>query len=46
MSVQEIHKIVNNTTKLLSKGLTVPQSVMENINKFIQKCEENSSILN
>lgn len=28
--------------KLLLKGLKVPQSLMENINKFIQKHEENS----
>lgn len=42
MLEQVIHKILNNITKFLSKSLKAPQSLMENVNKYIQKHEENS----
>lgn len=35
MSAQVIHKILNNTKNILSKGVKVPQSLMKNINIFI-----------
>lgn len=42
MLEQVIHKILNNITKLLSKSLKAPQNLMENVNKYMQKHEENS----